>query len=79
MGVEDDLTGRRRVYDAANWSLETFPELAELAGPKFVFMHLYLPHSPWVVDADGNYVSAEEDRPRVPPGALSDPVRLRGP
>ena len=22
-------------------------------GPKFVFMHLYLPHSPWVVDGDG--------------------------
>lgn len=66
VGVEDDLTGRRRVYDAANWSLETFPELAELAGPKFVFMHLYLPHSPWVVDADGNYVSAEEDHARPP-------------
>lgn len=66
MGVEDDLTVRRSVYDAAIWGLETFPELAELPGPKFVFMHLYLPHTPWVVDADGNYVSAEEDEARPP-------------
>ena len=66
MGVEDDLTVRRSVYEAAIWGLETFPELAELPGPKFVFMHLYLPHSPWVVDGDGNYVTAEEDDARPP-------------
>ena len=66
MGVEDDLTVRRSVYDAAIWGLETFPELAELPGPKFVFMHLYLPHTPWVVDGDGNYVTAEEDDARPP-------------
>ena len=66
MGVEDDLTVRRSVYEAAIWALETFPELAELPGPKFVFMHLYLPHAPWVVDGDGNYVTAEEDDARPP-------------
>ena len=66
VGVEDDLTQRRRVYEAATWGLETFPELAELPGPKVVFMHFYLPHSPWVVDGDGNYVTAEEDEARPP-------------
>ena len=66
VGVEDDLTRRRTIYDAAIWGLETFPELTELPGPKFVFMHLYLPHSPWVVDGDGNYVTAEEDVARPP-------------
>jgi hypothetical protein len=66
MGVKDDLTVRRTIYDAAIWGLETFPELADLPGPKFVFMHLYLPHSPWVVDGDGDYVTAEEDDARPP-------------
>ena len=66
MGVEDDLTVRRTIYEAAIWGLETFPELTELAGPKFVFMHMYLPHSPWVVDGDGNYVTAEADAERSP-------------
>ena len=66
MGVEDDLTVRRSVYEAATWALDTFPELAELPGPKFVFMHFYPPHAPWVVDGDGNYVTAEEDNARPP-------------
>jgi len=66
IGFEDDLTGRRRMYDAAIWDLETFPELTELPGPKFVFMHLYLPHSPWVVDENGGYVTAEADAERSP-------------
>lgn len=66
IGLEDDLTSRRRTYDAAIWGLETFPRLAELPGPKFVFMHFYLPHSPWVVDGDGNYVTAEVDAERSP-------------
>ena len=66
VGVEDDLTVRRSVYDAAIWGLETLPELAELPSPKFVFMHFYLPHSPWVVDEDGDYVTAEQDATRPP-------------
>ena len=66
IGVEDDLTVRRTVYEAAMWGLETFPELTELPGPKFVFMHLFLPHPPWVVDGGGNYVTAEEDNARSP-------------
>ena len=64
LGFEDDLSDRRRIYDAAVWGLETFPELTELPGPKFVFMHLYLPHSPWVVDEDGAYVTEEMDGER---------------
>ncbi len=65
-GYEDDLTDRRRNYDAAIWGLETFPELVELPGPKFVFMHIFLPHPPWVVDENGEYVSAEADAERSP-------------
>ncbi len=64
LGFEDELSDRRRIYDAAIWGLETFPELTELPGPKFVFFHLYLPHSPWVVDEEGRYVSEEADSDR---------------
>jgi hypothetical protein len=64
LGFEDELSARRRSYDAAIWGLETFPRLADLPGPKFVFFHLYLPHLPWVVDAEGNYVTDEEDAAR---------------
>lgn len=66
-GVEDDLTDRRRRYDATMWQLETFPELARLPGPKFVFTHFLVPHPPRVMDEDGGYVSAdaEADRPPV--------------
>ena len=59
LGFEDELSDRRRIYDAAIWGLRTFPQLRDLPGPKFVFMHLFLPHEPWVVDAEGQYVSDE--------------------
>jgi hypothetical protein len=67
VGVEDDLTDRRRRFDASIWQLETFPELARLPGPKFVFTHFLLPHPPRVVDENGGYVpaDAEDDRPLV--------------
>lgn len=64
LGFEDQLSPRRRVYQAAQWTLGTFPAVAELAGPKFVFWHFYLPHHPFVVDAAGNYVPDDEDETR---------------
>ena len=65
-GFENDLSDRRRNYEAAVWQYETLPELSELPGPKFVVMHSFLPHQPWVVDEDGQYVSAEADAERSP-------------
>ena len=64
LGFEDDLSERRRNYDAGIWQFETFPDLIELPGPKFVFTHFFLPHEPFVVDEDGGYVSAEADAAR---------------
>ena len=66
LGIEDGRDGRRVNYDAVRWQLERFPEIAALPGPKFVFMHLFLPHHPFVVDASGAYVprSAEASRSR---------------
>ena len=65
-GFEDDLTDRRRNYDAAVWQYRTLPQLSEVPGPKFVFVHSFLPHPPWVVGEDGEYVSAEADAERSP-------------
>jgi hypothetical protein len=61
LGFADDFSDRRRNYDAAIWNLRTFPQLVDLPGPKFVLMHLFLPHEPWVVDAEGQYVTEEAD------------------
>lgn len=64
LGFEDELSDRRRNYDAAVWDLQTFSQLVDLPGPKFVFMHLFLPHEPWVVDAEGGYVTEQADEGR---------------
>lgn len=64
LGFQDELSNRRRNYEAAIWNLRTFPQLADLPGPKFVLMHLFLPHEPWVVDGEGRYVTEEADNGR---------------
>ncbi|HEX2194890.1 MAG TPA: hypothetical protein VHK63_08065 [Candidatus Limnocylindria bacterium] len=56
---------RRRVYDAAIWGLETFREVRQIPGPKFVFFHLFLPHHPWVARADGSFATAADDSART--------------
>jgi hypothetical protein len=66
LGFEDAFSERRLNYEALTWELATFPQLRGLAGPKFVFTHLFLPHHPWIVDEDGGYVSAREDQERTP-------------
>jgi hypothetical protein len=48
-------------------NLQKFKELSELPklrGPKFVFLHMLLPHHPFYFDANGEFPS-EEDSPRV--------------
>jgi hypothetical protein len=66
LGFEDAFSERRLNYEALTWQLATFPTLHDLASPKFVFMHLFLPHHPWIVDEAGAYVTAAEDRKRTP-------------
>ena len=40
-------------------SIELLKNLPEIAGPKFVFAHINCPHNPFVFDASGGYVGAE--------------------
>jgi hypothetical protein len=38
--------------------------LAPIPGPKFVFLHVLVPHPPYVFDRDGGYVTRAEERKR---------------
>jgi hypothetical protein len=38
------------------YQLETMPTVAREAGPKFVFMHMNIPHQPFIFQADGSWV-----------------------
>jgi hypothetical protein len=41
-------------------ALNSFDQLVSMPGPKFVFMHLIIPHAPFAFDADGNAVPPDE-------------------
>jgi hypothetical protein len=43
------------------YELDRLERIPELAGPKFVFAHLLIPHDPYVFDVDGSFM----DRPQV--------------
>jgi hypothetical protein len=38
------------------YELDRLDEIAETAGPKFVFGHILIPHDPYVFDADGSFM-----------------------
>lgn len=65
LGIDGPWDERRLVYDSAFWQADQFRQVSRLPGPKFVFLHMFLPHSPYVIDADGNYVSRKVDAART--------------
>jgi len=44
------------LHDFIDYSIERIPNLEEIASPKFVFLHILMPHWPYLVDAAGNPV-----------------------
>jgi hypothetical protein len=64
LGLEDGRNGRRKNYDAFSWGLQQVAGAMALPGPKFVFIHFFLPHHPFVVDGDGGYVPTDVDANR---------------
>ena len=66
IGFEDDLTGRRRIYDAAIWPLDVPGADRALPRPSSSSCTSILPRLPWVVDENGGYVTAEADAERTP-------------
>lgn len=67
LGVLDDLRivnlddiRAERFRIRTQLALSSFDELAAMPGPKFVFIHLIIPHSPFAFDEDGNPVAPDE-------------------
>jgi len=64
-GVYSDAIDRRWAH--RNRSLLMFDKLADMPdieGPTFSFAHILLPHSPFVFDRNGKYLTLEEERAR---------------
>ena len=64
LGLESGRGGRLRLYDATVWQLDMFAKVARQESPKFVFLHVMIPHPPYIFDADGSFVTAAEDAKR---------------
>jgi hypothetical protein len=65
LGLDDGRDGRRKNYDAVVWQLDQVHDAVDVPGPKFVFVHIFLPHQPYVVDAGGQYVPRDVDAGRT--------------
>ena len=50
--------------DSVLYNFEKLAEVPSMEGPNFVFAHMFIPHSPYVFDRDGNYLTLEEANER---------------
>ena len=51
--------------DNALWAFATLPSVEAQPGPKLVFVHILLPHLPYVFNADGSYPTLAEQKSRT--------------
>jgi hypothetical protein len=58
------LDHRRQHWNRIRRQVDDAIGLASEPGPKFVFLHLLVPHQPYVFDRDGRFVSQEEENRR---------------
>lgn len=56
------LDQRRLQYERVVFEWESAHRSIDLAGPKFVHAHIVVPHHPYVFDADGNWLTEQEER-----------------
>ena len=56
---------RKREYARALFQIQKIGEVSKLKGPKFVFAHVLVPHGPFVLDRNGNYVTEEQASQRT--------------
>jgi hypothetical protein len=49
----------RRHYDASRFALDRLDDVVAVPGPKFVLLHILLPHDPYVFDRDGTFVTPQ--------------------
>ncbi len=60
------LSANEGHYRRVNFTLDQLPVAAHLPGPKFVFLHLPAPHSPFVFKPDGGYSDVGEEATGYP-------------
>jgi hypothetical protein len=58
------LDDRLQNWHRVRRQLDDVTSLVPSAGPKFVFLHILVPHPPYVFDHDGGYVTKAEERKR---------------
>jgi hypothetical protein len=49
-------------FNRINFILDTLPTVSSFPGPKFVFVHLVIPHEPYVFDSNGAFIPNQPDR-----------------
>lgn len=55
------LDKRREWYERTLFQFRQIPRIAKMPEPTYTFAHILINHEPYVFDAKGNYVSAEEE------------------
>lgn len=63
-GPLGELDFRRVQHEQILYQFDAIPQAGARPGPTFVFAHLLLPHEPYTFDADGRYVTEEQERSR---------------
>ena len=59
------LDHRRQQWHRVVRQVDDVIELAGTGAPKFVFLHVLVPHAPYVFDRDGSYVPGEVENRRT--------------
>ncbi len=72
----DELDPRKVEYRRTLFQFDRAAEVPETAGPTFTFMHLYVPHDPFIFDADGSYVPEDLQRSRTYADGFTRMVRF---
>jgi hypothetical protein len=68
----DDISGER-FRTRLRLVLDSFDDVVKIPGPKFVFIHLIIPHAPFVFDAMGNPIPPDKSDPKY---GYSDQVKF---
>jgi hypothetical protein len=58
------LDDRLQNWHRVRRQLDDMAALVPAAGPKFVFLHILVPHPPYMFDRDGSYVTKAQERKR---------------
>lgn len=59
LGFPYPYSGYGSHRERLRFALETLPQVAEMEGPKFVYIHMLIPHPPFVFDRAGNPVEPQ--------------------